>query len=402
MSMSASCTAPRQTHSQDQDQDQDEQEPDTENGAGAGTHRAQVVKSASSISLAGDRLAVENDVWTLLGCASPPDVMELEAIWNLTATTAASTVCSPRYCKSTTNINSNSNKTKRPSRASLKDRMHRIQRLRQHRWAGATRHGVTLSQHGPYSPSISLRAVSMDYLDTKDYSNWKDSSIDLSAASLANAMGLNTTTRTYSSLTPGDPSQAAHHRTGVGMGPSHSQHSYREQHRGAVADSSCMKADGYDSDPEFGGSNSNSAVHGHGDDLNNNSNHQYSDENRVLADQHQHPLPKVEAEMGQLAPQSAYQDFIIYQTVQVSTAQFSTTGAIDPLFRSFSALCSFSHSKLYLFTPPPSAANTQFHVDVDLASKRSERQRVSHCPQTTHDQYLDGTGHCHHTQRRGH
>lgn len=299
-----SCTAPSpsQTHSHD--------ELETE------TRRSQVTKSASSISLAGDRLAVETDVWNLLGCASPPDVMELEAIWNLT--TATTRACSSSYHRSS------SNKTKRPLRASLKDRMHRIQRLRQHRWAGATRHGVTLSQHGPYSPSISLRAVSMDQLDSKDYSKWRDSSLHLSAASLANAMGFSATTRSLSpSQTTGrtEPNSSCHHRIGMIM---------ESCHHSSDADLTSMKADGYDSDPEFCGSNPGASSsrmdedtwHDADDDNNHDvSKHRHDNENRVLADQHHHPLPKVEAMMDQVTPECEEdQDFIIYQTVQVSTS----------------------------------------------------------------------------------
>lgn len=323
-----SCIRPGQTHSQDQD----DLEADGSTANANASNTAAAVKSASSLSLAGDRLAVEHDVWNLLGCARPPDILELEAIWNLTTTTAADSVCSHRTRPS------NANSTKRPLRASLKDRMHRIQRLRQHRWAGATRHGVTLSQHGPYSPSISLRAVSMDYLDTKDYSNWMDSSIDLSAASLANAMGLSTRTCTSSnrnksqhanhnhgrsSLSPARTSGSALQRTAMGTGSSY-RHGYREQYQGG-ADLTYMKVDGYDSDPELGGSNTGAACTAmeqdmdHYDDVENrNNNYQNSGEDRVLADQHHHPLPKVEANMDQFSPQSEDEEFVIYQTVQVS------------------------------------------------------------------------------------
>jgi hypothetical protein len=163
--------------------------------------------------------------------------------------------------------------------------MDRIHRLRvQNRWAGATRHGVTLSQHGTYSPSISIRAASMDVLDSKDYSGWSNSTYDLSFASV---MGLSQLDRTR--------------RTGS------------LQRRQSPLDST-PTAQGYDSDPELGS--------GYDDDED-----QFGPEDEWgLADvSASSRLPFPNSETPGL-PQNAmdtvdsdHQDFMIYQLVQVSS-----------------------------------------------------------------------------------
>lgn len=300
--MSMPCTSSKQVaqcHGDDQQEETSSQHSRTSHTAPMPTTVDLIPATPSE-----DRLRVETDVWNLLGCASPPNVMELESIWNLT-TTAAVTPCP----SSRRPLKDRGVSKKRPSRASLKDRMQRIQRLRQDRWSGATRHGVTLSQHGPFSPSLSLRAVSMDQLDAKDYSGWRDSPmgiIDLSSASLANAMGLSSfnPTNNGSALTPGsDP--------------------------GSDAGMASLTADGYDSDPEFGGSN-----HGARHDDDEGAPHSsrsaagsgfpaeegLSREEQVLASQPHHDhMPRVATRMDQVAIiDSEEQDFIIYQTVQVS------------------------------------------------------------------------------------
>ena len=176
-----------------------------------------IPRNNSSTVTTTARIQVESDVWNLLGCTSPPNSSELDTIWTFTTThfnaaTGAGTATSP------------DSSLRRRSRASLKDRMDRIHRLRvQNRWAGATRHGVTLSKHGTYSPSISMRATSMDILDAKDYSGWSNSSYDMSFASV---MGLSQLDATIWS---GNRSR-----------------------RQSQPKDMTPKADGYDSDPELG------------------------------------------------------------------------------------------------------------------------------------------------------
>ena len=175
-------------------------------------------RNNSSAVTSTARSQVESDVWNLLGCTSPPNESELDTIWTLTAThfnpaSGAGPASSP------------DSSLRRRSRASLKDRMDRIHRLRvQNRWAVATRHGVTLSKHGTYSPSISVRATSMDILDAKDYSGWSNSSYDMSFASV---MGLSQLDAT---LWTGNLSRR----------------------RSQKPVDAIPKADGYDSDPELG------------------------------------------------------------------------------------------------------------------------------------------------------
>ncbi len=187
-----------------------------------------------------ERLQVESDVWNLLGCTSPPTGMELETIWNLTTTTnaASQTPSAP-------------SRRQRPSRASLKHRMQRIQRLQQDRWAGATRHGVTLSKHHTTCP----RSISMDQLDSKDYSTWKDpATLDLSSTSL-----------------------------GIWLNRKDSKRQPRDDHQ---------SQDGYDSDPEMN--------------------------NRRGVDPKQNLPTSAETKMATIIHDSENPDFLIYLAVQVS------------------------------------------------------------------------------------
>lgn len=137
---------------------------DTNTVVTSSTNTAAHYSNATFCTSPEQRLQLETDVWNLLGCASPPDGLELEFMWNLNLQGKSMAQPSPVQ-------------PKRPMRASLKDRMNRIHRLRQERWAGATRHGITLSSHNPpyrYShyprhrqnaTGIIKHSVSMDYDD---------------------------------------------------------------------------------------------------------------------------------------------------------------------------------------------------------------------------------------------
>lgn len=250
------------------------------------------------------RLQIETDVWNLLGCTSPPDMLELDSIWYLTTTTA------PKGDGPRTQTVDDEPEMSRPPRASLKDRMARIHRLRlqDNQWSGATRHGVTVSQHGAFSPSTSLKSMSMDVLDAKDYSSWKDSSMnDLSFASM---MGL--------SSQPDTSMRARNHQR------------RRESPTPNLNDSSLsrpdahlqmLKVDGYDSDPELGmGAR----------DIDEDERYGPEDEWEAVdvSTSSDPPFPNrmgvssTIAEDGELqrSDNDDEQDFMIYQTVQVSLA----------------------------------------------------------------------------------
>eukprot|EP00934_Nitzschia_sp_Nitz4_P006739 Nitzschia sp. Nitz4//scaffold49_size126201//53905//55629//NITZ4_003640-RA/size126201-augustus-gene-0.3-mRNA-1//1//CDS//3329553143//6729//frame0 len=102
------------------------------------------------------RYQLETDVWNLLSCSVPPNGLELEYLWNINLqgkVPSSQTIDQPS----------------RPRRTSLKHRMSRIRRLRQERWSGATRHGLTISQEGSDSLAssrmLTQRSVSMDNHD---------------------------------------------------------------------------------------------------------------------------------------------------------------------------------------------------------------------------------------------
>jgi len=86
------------------------------------------------------KVVVSMDIWQLLGCSNLPGESEMEEIWSLRTP--------PKMIRSGRN-SGNPNGSKQPVRASIKKRMKRIHRLRMddRRISGASRHGVTITNH---------------------------------------------------------------------------------------------------------------------------------------------------------------------------------------------------------------------------------------------------------------
>jgi len=83
---------------------------------------------------------VSMDIWELLGCSNLPGESEMEEIWSLRTTPQVL-----QYGRRSRDLKDG----KQPVRASIKKRMKRIHRLRMddRQMSGATRHGVTITNH---------------------------------------------------------------------------------------------------------------------------------------------------------------------------------------------------------------------------------------------------------------
>lgn len=98
------------------------------------------------------KAVVSTDIWQLLGCSSLPGESELQEIWSLRTTTEM-LLHGQRA--------GNAQDSKQPVRASIRKRMKRIHRLRMddRRVRGASRHGVTITNHCLDSSHHSLNAI---------------------------------------------------------------------------------------------------------------------------------------------------------------------------------------------------------------------------------------------------
>lgn len=102
-----------------------------------------------------NKAIVSMDIWQLLGCSSPPGSSELDDIWSLRTTS--------EMLKNGEKLKSNGD-SKLPARASIRKRLKRIHRLRMddRRVSGASRHGVTITNHCLDSSERSLNNIRND------------------------------------------------------------------------------------------------------------------------------------------------------------------------------------------------------------------------------------------------
>ena len=111
---------------------------------------------------------VSMDIWRLLGCSTSPGESELEEIWSLRTP--------PEVLK--IGKHSESQKaTKQPVRASIRKRMKRIHRLRMddRRISGASRHGVTITNHCIDSSYHTLNNIRNDiHMNKNSNANYPD------------------------------------------------------------------------------------------------------------------------------------------------------------------------------------------------------------------------------------